>query len=61
MVMRKDCNGRLWMHTGDQVAMDGDSYLRSTLFMPLPLKYDVERGIVQSLVDLRCAANLAFG
>lgn len=57
--MRKDDNGRLWMHTGDQVAMDGDSYLRSTLFIPLPLKYDVER-IVQSLADLRCAANLAL-
>lgn len=28
MVMRKDEDGRLWMYTGDQVAMDGDGYLR---------------------------------
>ena len=60
MVMRKDQNGRLWMYTGDTVAMDGDGYLRSTLFMPLPLKYGVEHGIVQSLAELRCAANLAL-
>jgi len=60
MVMRKDENGRLWMHTGDQVVMDGDGYLRSTLLLPLPMKSGVEHGIVQSLADLRCAANLAL-
>jgi hypothetical protein len=46
MVMRKDENGRLWMHTGDEVTLDGDGYLRSALFMPLSLKFVAERGIV---------------
>lgn len=44
--MRKDENGRLWMHTGDEVTLDGDGYLRSALFMPLSLKFVAERGIV---------------
>lgn len=46
------------MHTGDYGTLDGDGYLRSALFMLLPLKSDAEYDIVQSLVESRCAANL---
>jgi hypothetical protein len=53
MVMRKDENGRSWMHTGDEVTLDVDGYLRSALFMSLLLKFGVEHGIFQSLADSR--------
>ena len=32
--MRKDEKGILWMHTGDQVTLDSDGYLRGELLMP---------------------------
>jgi hypothetical protein len=55
--MRKNEKGRLWMHTGDQVTLDSHGYLRSALFVLLYLTFDIERGIVQSLVELRYAAS----
>ena len=36
LVMRKDEKGILWMHTGDQVTLDSDGYLRGELLIPLP-------------------------
>ena len=35
-VMRKDENGTLWMHTGDQTMLDSDGYLRGA-FTQLPV------------------------
>jgi hypothetical protein len=58
--MRKDENGRLWMHTGDEVILDDDGYLRSALFLLLSLKFGVEHNVVQSLAGSRCAANLVI-
>jgi hypothetical protein len=34
--MRKDENGRLWMHTGDEVTLDGDGYLQSAFLCHYP-------------------------
>jgi hypothetical protein len=43
--MRKDEKGRLWMHTGDQVTMDGDGYLRSTLLKSLSLNLALNKAL----------------
>jgi len=42
LVMRQDENGRLWMHTGDQVTLDSDGYLRSAFSILIPLTLDPE-------------------
>ena len=44
--MRKDENGRLWMHTGDQVTLDSDGYLRSAFSILMMLAFGPERGII---------------
>jgi hypothetical protein len=54
MVMRKDENGIPWMHTGDEVTLDGDGYLQSELFIPIPWNLVFEHDIAQSLGESRC-------
>lgn len=54
--MRKDENGRLWMHTGDQVTLDSDGYLRSAFSILIPLTLDPEYCIVVGRIKVRGVA-----
>jgi hypothetical protein len=54
--MRKDENRRLWMHTGDQVTLDSDGYLRSAFSINIPLTLDPEYCIVVGRIKVRGVA-----